>query len=750
MLTPDPAALRHLDTELAWMRSILELRLRELQRQGVLPLPEQPWAGVAIGPEEVEARLRRHRETHAGPGGLPADDDARAALGRAHGAREELRSREDPASPWPLLEVQRACRLSDDEYFLLLLTLAPEFDPSFPRLYAYLQDHFERQYPTLGLVADCLLTESSPSGLRHLLDESAPLRALRLIHLDDSHPATPLMYCPLVATQRVVRFVEGPRSLDPGLQTCCLLWPALTPSFPEPGEVDTLAWDQLRAVGVSADARGSSPPLLVLQGPVGVGRRHHLRALARASGRALLVADLPRVALAHSTLAEGLRLVAREVRLHRALLCLDGWEELLSPRPGGAGASEAAGAASNDGDWGAACLALERALAQIGGTVALTVGPHAKRLPRLPQGLSTVTFAPPDATRAAHIWKGCLPEHARASDVDAAWLTAEHELTPGEIRAAADEARLRAARASGTTHGLVGATLLAEVLRDQVQTRLGEVAERVESRYRWEDLILPATTRVQLLELVHRHRHRAQVLATWGLGRRFGERLGISVLLEGPSGTGKTMAASIVAGELGQQLFQVDLSRVVSRWLGETEKSLARIFDQDERARVVLLFDEADSLFAKRTRVESANDRYANLEVNYLLQRLERFTGITILTTNFPESIDEAFRRRLTTRIAFPLPAPEQRAALWSSMLAEGKIPRKRGIDCHALAEEFEMSGGLIRNAVLRACFIAAAHGKRLDQALLRLAASIELIKQGTLVRGNPHAELAKAWALDR
>ncbi len=257
----------------------------------------------------------------------------------------------------------------------------------------------------------------------------------------------------------------------------------------------------------------------------------------------------------------------------------------------------------------------------------------------------------------------------------------------------------------------------------------------------WDDLVVADELRLQLRELVGRYRHRDKVLRDWGLGRRFGRDIGLSVLFDGPPGTGKTMAAGIVAGELGLDLYQIDLSRVVSKFVGETEKNLSRVFDEAEQARAVLLFDEADSLFSSRTRVESANDRYANLEVNYLLQRIERFSGVAILTTNFPASLDDAFTRRLSMRISFGKPDARARAELWRTMLAGAAVPRAH-IDFDRLAAEFELSGGHIRNAVLRAAFIAATRDRSVDHELLRIAARIELKQQGMLVQGSPHGEL--------
>jgi len=204
-------------------------------------------------------------------------------------------------------------------------------------------------------------------------------------------------------------------------------------------------------------------------------------------------------------------------------------------------------------------------------------------------------------------------------------------------------------------------------------------------------------------------------------------------LFSGPPGTGKTMLAGLIARSLDLDLYQVDLGQVVSKWVGETEKQLGKVFDQAERAHAVLLFDEADSLFAKRTEVSSANDRYGNMAVNYLLQRLEQYSGVAVLTTNNDTSLDEALQRRLTLHLYLELPEVEERERLWKSFLPS-RAPVRRDIDFRALANEFELSGGYIKNAAVRAAFLAAAHGAPIGMELLRLASALELEDMGRVV----------------
>ena len=207
---------------------------------------------------------------------------------------------------------------------------------------------------------------------------------------------------------------------------------------------------------------------------------------------------------------------------------------------------------------------------------------------------------------------------------------------------------------------------------------------------------------------------------------------GITALFQGPPGTGKTMVAGALAHELGIDLYRVDLSKIMSKWIGETERNLATIFDAAEDGQVILLFDEADSLFAKRTEVRSSNDRYANLEVNYLLQRLDSFEGIAILTTNAGTSIDQAFKRRMSFRLSFPFPDEDTRAQLWRTHLPP-ELPVQGELALDVLARKYQLSGGYIRNACTRAAFLAAQQASPLQQHHLERAVALEFAELGKL-----------------
>ena len=235
-----------------------------------------------------------------------------------------------------------------------------------------------------------------------------------------------------------------------------------------------------------------------------------------------------------------------------------------------------------------------------------------------------------------------------------------------------------------------------------------------------------------LSELIARIRQRRTVYETWGFAKKVGRGLGITALMSGPPGTGKTMAAGLIASDLGVALYRVDMSKLVSKWIGETEINVAKLFDAAEACHAILLFDECEALFGKRSEVKSSNDRHANQQVNYLLQRLETFTGVCIMTSNHESAIDEAFRRRISVHVRFPMPDVQERKEMWRAMLP-AEVPVSGDLGFDDLAEAFVMSGGYIRNAVLRAAFLAADTTGVLDADLLTKAAHLEYESMGKI-----------------
>jgi SpoVK/Ycf46/Vps4 family AAA+-type ATPase len=308
-------------------------------------------------------------------------------------------------------------------------------------------------------------------------------------------------------------------------------------------------------------------------------------------------------------------------------------------------------------------------------------------------------------------------------------LASAFKLSPGQIR----DAAVAAKNLAGLRAGHVVPADLFSGARAQGGDSLGHLARRVVTPYRWDDIVLPADQLAVMREITATMKHRRTVYETWGFDRKLSGGKGLVVLFAGPSGTGKTMAASIVANDLGLDLYALDLASTVSKYIGETEKNLDQVFAAARQSNAVLFFDEADSIFGKRSEVKDAHDRYANLEVGYLLQQLESYDGVVILATNLRKNMDDAFVRRLHYAIEFPFPEEADRLRIWQGAFPEN-APLAKDVDVAFLARQFKLAGGNIRNIALASAFLAAEESVAIGMAHIARATRREYQKLGKLV----------------
>jgi SpoVK/Ycf46/Vps4 family AAA+-type ATPase len=280
--------------------------------------------------------------------------------------------------------------------------------------------------------------------------------------------------------------------------------------------------------------------------------------------------------------------------------------------------------------------------------------------------------------------------------------------------------------------------LLKHCAQAQLRADMEEYSVKSNIQLTLEDLVLPEKEKALIREFLDACINRVFVMSKWGFGRRLVTGKGITALFKGEPGTGKTLCAEILARELGMRLYQISIPKIVSKYIGETEKNISRIFQTARANHSMLLFDEADALFTKRVSVENAIDRFSNMEVNLLLQEIERFEGITILTTNLDKNIDDAFSRRIQFKIEFPFPEPDHRSLIWKGLIPK-ECPVDAGIDFVDLGEAYELSGGFIKNAVVRAAYRAAAKQTSISWADIEFAAEQECKSAGKLFRTSKH-----------
>jgi hypothetical protein len=457
--------------------------------------------------------------------------------------------------------------------------------------------------------------------------------------------------------------------------------------------LDELAVSQ-EAIDEARLALKSGRAVVVASGMPGLGRRTLLVAAAKEQGIDVLEIDTRKLA---KDPVKQLRAIARECKLLARIPLLTnlGGEHV-----------DAIG---------------EELVAQLDGLVLVTTGVERPAI-RWDRPLIAIDLQQPTCAQRARLWRTAL---GGGTDGDAELLAERYPLAPALVHRAAEAARARAADRALAPADIYGG------IRAVLDDKLGQFARRVTVTQTWDDLVLPPDQLDSVIELLARVRGRRRVYEQWGFAAKVGKGLGVSALFSGPPGTGKTMVAALIAKDLGLEVYQVDLGKLVSKWIGETEKQLGALFDAAEAGHAVLLFDEADSLFGKRTDVKSSNDRYANLETNYLLQRLETFTGICLLTTNHEANIDPAFQRRLSLHVRFELPDEAERAKLWRAVLPAAAPVE--GVDFTRLARRYEMSGGYIKNAALRAAFLAADENRSITEAHLDRAARVEYEAMGKL-----------------
>jgi AAA+ superfamily predicted ATPase len=449
----------------------------------------------------------------------------------------------------------------------------------------------------------------------------------------------------------------------------------------------------------------SAPARVVIRGRRGSGRHTLVAALARQVARDVAEVDVSK--LTRTGLAAALALELQRAELAGCVPVISGLENL--PR--------------EDRELHRhVCAVLRRHF----GPLVVRTAPDVE-LPLEPERLD-VTLPPLSLRERTEVWRRTLQHHELAvADADAlATIAARFGFGAGTIARVCAEVARRDNAASALE------PIIDEVARNYLAGRLERVATRVTRLADWDQVTLLDEMRDSVRELVGRMRYQRTVFEDWGFDRRISTARGLTALFYGPPGTGKTLVAGLIGRELGLDVWRIDLAHITSKWVGETEKHLAEVFEAAEEAPVMLLFDEADSLFGKRSEVKSSNDRYANLETNYLLQRFDSFEGVAILTTNLDGSIDPAFKRRLSMRMYFPFPDEDLREKLWASHIPPS-VPRDGELDFASLARRYPLSGGYIRNSALRAAFLAAQEHRPLANDHLVRAVQLEYYELGKL-----------------
>jgi SpoVK/Ycf46/Vps4 family AAA+-type ATPase len=611
--------------------------------------------------------------------------------------------------------------LSAFELEAVIVCLAPELDRKYDKLYAYLQDDITRKKPSIDLVLNLLCeSEAEQWRARTFFSDSAPLFRTELL-LKSNDPQSPSGSSGLAQflhlDSRVLSYLLGDSALDGRLTGIVNVLQPL-PSL-ETVPVDPMIKAKLRRFTerrFSANNRSRKRAILNIHGPYGAGKKELARGVCGLLNCPLVRLDMELLVAEDLNREQILRLAFREGLLLQGALYIDNADVLLKEENSAKALTKKLAQLCNEFGW-LTFLAGEKPWI-CNGTFEL-------------QDFLSVGLSIPEVPLRKAAW-----EHALAPlTKDVTWadqLAAQFHLTPGQIRDAADCAAGQCAL-SGNEENLTLPDLF-KACRSQSNQKLGELALKIDPRYSWGDIVLPEEKLAQLKEICSQVKHRYRVFGEWGFGQKLSHGKGISVLFSGPSGTGKTMAAEVIAHELRLDLYKIDLSGVVSKYIGETEKNLAKVFQEAEASNAILFFDEADALFGKRTEVSDSHDRYANIETSYLLQKMEEYEGVVILATNLRENMDEAFTRRIRFIVEFPFPDEVSRLKIWQTHFPK-EAPLTEDIDYKYLSKQFQIAGGNIKNIVLNAAFLAAENGGVI---------SMEHILQGTK---REFEKIGKLWS---
>jgi SpoVK/Ycf46/Vps4 family AAA+-type ATPase len=719
--SPFISGSQHLLAELDWLRLVLERHVLRLRARGLMV--ENDFRGLFLSDDHIDAVLRDSESVQAQTSTLD-----RAILHQRELIALRLQYALNLGLTLPLDRITQTFDLSLFERQVLIACAAAEIDLGFESLYAYVQNDVNRKWPT----ADLLLRLFSSSALDRialrdsLSQQGALIRNRLAIFADDSQGRA--QHSParaLALDEHILDFLLDHSGPDRRLRSfASLLAPRSALGdllLPEP-----LITQLMRAVHSTFP-----PPLILLYGPAGSGKRTTVEAVSHAMEQHLLVADLRAAISQPLTLDEYLPLLQRDAALHRATLFL-AHAESLEP-DARRRLLYLLGSSQTQGNTD-----LYQPLTFLGSTPPDSSAMHSAT----PADSLSFTLPVPSYQSRIDLWHTALDRTGLALlAADVASLSSRFSLTGGEINGACVEAArtlelrhpdLQDPDLHHPQHAALTMPVLTAAIGNQSSHALHQLAQKVESVHTWSDLILPRRAMQQLRDVCSSAKFRHVVYSEWGFDRKLAMGKGLNVLFCGPSGTGKTMAAGILAVELGLDIYKIDLSTVISKYIGETEKQLSLIFKEARSSNAILFFDEADALFGKRSEVKDAHDRYANVETAYLLQKIEEYEGIVVLTTNLRKNIDDAFARRMHHVIEFSFPDAAQRLLIWTNLLPAA-AHCDPDIDFGFLARQFDLSGGAIRNIALAAAFLAAEQQSSIRMEHFILATAREIIKLGRI-----------------
>ncbi len=613
----------------------------------------------------------------------------------------------------PIPYLARLFGLSALEQRIVVICLAVEADRKYESAFALLQGERGATYPSRDLAASLAARDEDGRRLaarilrgegvlnRYFLREAAGAR---------KGGTTLNRYCRL--DERIVRFALDSAAMPESLGRYMEIVPPSSAPPPLLGHIDIQTrlrdWLSRR---VEENESGEAPLIVSLWGAEGAGKRAHVAHLGVHFDEALLYVDMAKLPEGEDDGPDALDDVFREAAIQQAIPVLCGF---LSASDG-----EAERRRKTD---------LLARLARLPGIVILLSEVPCRSIDR--RGAIELELEIPDLREEERLeaWRILALAYEVEDGIDWEALSSRFVFHPGQIASALTAARASAQWRSDGGREPIGWSDLIHACYKQLSHNLGAKSKRLSPKNRWEDLILPEEQTRKLRHACNHIRYKHTVYGSWGFQRKLSYGTGVSLLFSGPPGTGKTMAAEVAANELDMEIYKIDLSQIISKYIGETEKNLREIFDEAQQSYAILFFDEADALFGKRSEVKDSHDKNANTEVAFLLQKMEEYRGISILATNYLQNMDEAFLRRINYVIRFPFPDEKQRETIWRNIFPT-QTPLGSDLDCAFLGRKLQMSGGSIKNVALTAAFLASGTGEAVGMKHVFQAYQYELDK---------------------
>ncbi len=699
----------------------LMLELAVLSQRIKKAVEKDAFAGLYISEKEVDVLLDEEEiEKEKDKDNLNNSSDAIKLIQAIERQREIIAHRSELSKKkgiiLPIEHLKKLFGLTPFEVNSLLLCLAPELDTKYEKLYAYLQDDVSKKNPTLNLIFTLLTCTLKERFLaRQYFSEHAPLIRWQLLKFGDHREVALTLSMPIWIDGRIVDFLLGSPFLGP------VIAESLNVLQPE-GDIESLYIKEdlkQRLKNLTRHLQGGkgfgNNTVIFFYGPRGVGKKKAAAAISEALDIPLLKINARELLKNDDTFFEMVKRINREALLLQCPLLIEDFDIFFS----------------EDGKINHHRKHLLKEISKFSYLTFLTSEQNREPKGELDNARYIKIYFPlSDFTLRNKIWEKAISgKNNFTITLTPDVLADKFKFTEGQIMTAIATARDRTFFHPVENDFVTDEDLLIGC-RQQNNQKLSELALKITPKFSWQDIVLPDDQVAQLREICNHLKYRHIVYGEWGFEKKISLGKGLNVLFSGPSGTGKTMAAEILANELRLELYKIDLSQVVSKYIGETEKNLSRIFKEAETSNAILFFDEADALFGKRSEVKDAHDRYANIEIGYLLQKMEEYEGIVILATNLSKNIDDAFSRRMHFTIEFPFPDERQRELIWRKIFPQD-APLSNDIDYGFLSEKLKLAGGNIKNIALTAAFYAAAEPSAIGMVQIMFAAKREYQKMG-------------------